>query len=102
MTRDAEQVALAALEALAQAHAPHQAALRAKAREVQTSGALQTGAAQAPASPCIGVCQLDVQQHYCTGCLRDVQELQAWGRCDAQGQRVIWQRVMDRAAQTAG
>lgn len=84
------------------AHAPHQAALQAKVQTVQASGAWQEGAAQAPASPCIGVCQLDAQQHYCVGCLRNLPELQAWGRADAQGQRVIWQRILARAAQVGG
>ena len=89
------------LAALAAAHAPHSAALQARAQAVQASGALQADAAQLPASPCIGVCQLDASRRYCTGCLRDLPELQAWGRADAAQQRAIWACVLQRAAHVA-
>jgi uncharacterized protein len=39
--------------------------------------------AQSPiASPCISVCVMDAASGYCTGCLRTIDEIVAWGQAD--------------------
>ncbi|MCF4164396.1 DUF1289 domain-containing protein [Zavarzinia compransoris] len=42
-----------------------------------------------PPSPCIRVCQLDPVTRQCTGCLRTVEEIGAWGFMDADGKRAV-------------
>jgi uncharacterized protein len=34
------------------------------------------------ASPCISVCVMDAASGYCTGCLRTIDEIAAWGQAD--------------------
>ena len=34
------------------------------------------------ASPCINVCKMEGQTGLCTGCLRTLDEITAWAKCD--------------------
>ena len=45
------------------------------------------------ASPCIGVCQLDANGRYCTGCLRNLQEIAEWGGASNDRRRAILDRI---------
>lgn len=47
-------------------------------------------------SPCISVCELDLQQSRCKGCHRDLAELSAWGRMTDAEKLVVWQRIEAR------
>jgi uncharacterized protein len=47
------------------------------------SGFESTNAIPDPiASPCISVCVMDAASGYCTGCLRTIDEIAAWGQAD--------------------
>ncbi len=50
------------------------------------------------ASPCIGVCVLDVSD-VCEGCFRTMDEITRWSQCSPDQQREIvrlsWQRAKD-------
>jgi hypothetical protein len=49
---------------------------------------------QAPvASPCIGVCRIDAQSGWCTGCFRTLDEIGAWSKLDEADQRDVLVRV---------
>ena len=72
-------------------------ALQAKIRAVQEQGLLEQEGVNALPSPCISVCRMDVHHLWCQGCLRTLDELQAWGGADRQTQRHIWLAVMARA-----
>ncbi|MCA9782614.1 MAG: DUF1289 domain-containing protein [Calditrichaeota bacterium] len=50
--------------------------------------------AEQPASPCIGVCELDRQLGICLGCLRTRDEIAGWSRFDEPRR----QQVRDRLA----
>jgi hypothetical protein len=39
---------------------------------------LETGVRMGVPSPCIDVCRIDGRMHYCTGCLRTVEEIRRW------------------------
>lgn len=47
-----------------------------------------------PESPCSGVCQLDAEQGFCTGCARSAEEIAEWPFADDQRK----QRIIDLAA----
>ena len=40
-------------------------------------------------SPCIAVCQLDAEQHYCTGCGRLTEEIALWSNASPAEQKQI-------------
>lgn len=42
-----------------------------------------------PPSPCIKICQLDPVARLCTGCLRTIEEIGAWGFMDAAEKRAV-------------
>ena len=44
-------------------------------------------------SPCISICRLDDDGHYCVGCLRTLDEIRRWSRLDEAGRRVILERI---------
>lgn len=41
-------------------------------------------------SPCINVCRMDARTGFCTGCLRTIDEIAAWGRLDDDSKRRVW------------
>ena len=48
------------------------------------------------ASPCIGVCHLDVATGWCTGCGRDVAEIGRWRDLGCGERALIWQQLAAR------
>jgi len=52
-----------------------------------------------PASPCISICQLD-DSGLCSGCLRTIDEITAWGSLTAAGKQKILSNVESRRADT--
>ena len=40
-------------------------------------------------SPCIDVCRIDPATRLCTGCLRSIEEITAWGRLTPAQRRAI-------------
>ena len=52
-------------------------------------------------SPCTSVCSMDPQRAVCTGCLRSLIEIAAWGEMDDAAKRAVWDLLAQRAAQEA-
>jgi uncharacterized protein len=48
------------------------------------------------ASPCISVCVMDASSGYCTGCLRTIDEIAAWGQADEAFKSQVLQRIAER------
>ena len=44
-------------------------------------------------SPCVGVCRLDPQDVYCTGCKRTLTEIRRWTRLDSNGRLGVLDRI---------
>jgi hypothetical protein len=40
-------------------------------------------------SPCIGLCQLDKEKHFCIGCFRTIQEIARWQELKPDVKRAI-------------
>jgi predicted Fe-S protein YdhL (DUF1289 family) len=53
-------------------------------------------------SPCTQVCTIDPGTGLCTGCLRSLDEIAAWGSLDEGGKRRVWERLALRRAQLSG
>ncbi|MCL2657148.1 MAG: DUF1289 domain-containing protein [Betaproteobacteria bacterium] len=49
-------------------------------------------------SPCIGVCQLDPKSGLCIGCLRTVEEIEAWSNASELLRRAILRALVERRA----
>lgn len=47
-------------------------------------------------SPCVSVCRMDTDTGLCSGCLRNIDEIIAWGRMDEDGKRVVWRAIAER------
>jgi len=50
----------------------------------------------AVSSPCIGVCRMDAATGWCTGCLRTIDEIAAWGVASESRKRDIWAAIERR------
>lgn len=53
-------------------------------------------------SPCVNVCELDEARGRCSGCLRTLAEIAAWGRLDDSEKLVVWQQIEARQITNAG
>ena len=53
-------------------------------------------AATAVPSPCTQVCAIDPATGWCSGCLRSLDEIAAWGGLDDAGKRAICQQLPAR------
>ena len=49
-------------------------------------------------SPCISVCRMDAVTGLCEGCFRTLEEIAAWGMASEEERRVVWARLVQRAA----
>ncbi|MFN9709241.1 MAG: DUF1289 domain-containing protein [Burkholderiales bacterium] len=47
-------------------------------------------------SPCIGLCRLDPVTGWCQGCLRTIEEIQAWPELNSAQKLQIWQLLRQR------
>lgn len=50
-------------------------------------------------SPCLSVCVMDKPTGWCTGCLRNLNEIAAWGGLPDEPKRRIWAQLERRARQ---
>lgn len=48
-------------------------------------------------SPCQSVCVMDKPTGWCTGCLRNINEIAAWGGLSDEPKRRIWAQLGQRA-----
>ena len=55
---------------------------------------------RAPVSPCIGVCTLDPQSHFCIGCARSIDEIAQWPRLSAEAKRRVIADLVRRRPQS--
>lgn len=49
-----------------------------------------------PASPCIGVCELDETEGLCSGCGRTVAEISNWLELSADARTAVFEQLADR------
>lgn len=47
-------------------------------------------------SPCINVCQVDVERGWCTGCLRTLEEIALWSQSSEDEKRAVLARLASR------
>ena len=50
-------------------------------------------------SPCVSVCVVHPTLGLCEGCLRNIDEIGAWGQMPSEQQRQVWQHIQQRCAQ---
>jgi hypothetical protein len=50
-------------------------------------------------SPCVSVCVVHPTLGLCEGCLRNIEEIGAWGQMPSAQQRQVWQQIQQRCAQ---
>ena len=48
-------------------------------------------------SPCQSVCVMDEARGWCTGCLRTLPEIAAWGGWADEQKRLVWRQIEQRA-----
>ena len=48
-------------------------------------------------SPCVKICVIHPEARLCTGCLRSIDEIGAWGRMSREERRSIMQELPQRA-----
>lgn len=53
------------------------------------------------ASPCVNICRMDAASGLCEGCLRTLDEIAAWSRCDDATKQAVWGRIAQRKTNTA-
>jgi predicted Fe-S protein YdhL (DUF1289 family) len=49
-------------------------------------------------SPCVDVCTMDPVTGLCTGCLRTIDEIAAWGVLNDDQKREVWDLIFERRA----
>lgn len=49
-------------------------------------------------SPCVSVCRMNPDDALCSGCLRTIDEIIAWGRMSEPAKRQVWSAIVERAA----
>lgn len=49
-------------------------------------------------SPCINVCSMDAATGLCRGCLRNIDEIVAWGTASDAYKRRVWAQIERRQA----
>jgi predicted Fe-S protein YdhL (DUF1289 family) len=59
---------------------------------------VQTSMLDVP-SPCLSVCVMDKPTGWCTGCLRNINEIAAWGGLSDEPKRRVWAQLERRARQ---
>ncbi|MFZ6751047.1 DUF1289 domain-containing protein [Undibacterium sp. Ren11W] len=47
-------------------------------------------------SPCIGICKMDDERKWCSGCFRSIPELSAWSTATADSKRAVWREIKQR------
>ena len=54
-----------------------------------------------PPSPCVSVCCMSPASGLCSGCLRTLHEIAAWGSLPAAAKLTVWQAIAQRAGEPA-
>jgi predicted Fe-S protein YdhL (DUF1289 family) len=49
-------------------------------------------------SPCVSICVIHPTTGLCEGCLRNLDEIAAWGQMPSAQQRGVWQQIQVRCA----
>ena len=47
-------------------------------------------------SPCVGVCKMDTNKGWCSGCYRTLDELALWSRATDAAKLAVWALVEQR------
>lgn len=47
-------------------------------------------------SPCIGICKMDAEHGWCSGCFRNIEELTGWSSASNESKRVVWRQIKER------
>ena len=47
-------------------------------------------------SPCINICQVDIERGWCTGCLRTLEEIALWSQSSDDEKRAVLDRLASR------
>jgi predicted Fe-S protein YdhL (DUF1289 family) len=66
--------------------------------QLKAEQVLASDSAHVP-SPCVSVCVVHPTQGLCEGCLRNIEEIGAWGQMPSAQQRQVWQRIQVRCAE---
>jgi predicted Fe-S protein YdhL (DUF1289 family) len=66
--------------------------LQTKAEQVLSSDSVHVP------SPCVSICVIHPQTGLCEGCLRNLNEIAAWGQMANTQQREVWQHIQVRCA----
>jgi uncharacterized protein len=69
--------------------------LHSQAQELLSEPATNSSATP---SPCQSICVMDKASGWCTGCLRNINEIAAWGGLGDAPRRQIWVQIERRAA----
>lgn len=49
-----------------------------------------------PQSPCVNICVIHPEARLCTGCLRSIEEITAWGRMTPEERRAVMDTLPER------
>ena len=66
--------------------------------QLKAEQVLASDSAHVP-SPCVSVCVVHPTLGLCEGCLRNIEEIGAWGQMHSAQQRQVWQRIQVRCAE---
>ena len=64
--------------------------LQTKAQQVLSSDSVHVP------SPCVSICVVHPTTGLCEGCLRNLNEIAAWGQMAGAQQRAVWQQIQVR------
>lgn len=66
-------------------------------QSIATRALLVRAMAEDIPSPCVSLCRLDLQNVYCEGCLRSIDEIRVWRASSDLEKKAIWARIAERA-----
>lgn len=66
--------------------------------QLKAEQVLASDSAHVP-SPCVSVCVVHPTLGLCEGCLRNIEEIGAWGQMHSAQQRLVWERIQVRCAE---
>jgi predicted Fe-S protein YdhL (DUF1289 family) len=66
--------------------------------QLKAEQVLASDSAHVP-SPCVSVCVVHPTLGLCEGCLRNIEEIGAWGQMPSAQQRQVWQQIQQRCDQ---
>lgn len=66
--------------------------------QLRAAQVLSTDSVHVP-SPCVSICVVHPTTGLCEGCLRNLEEIGAWGQMPSAQQRGVWARIQIRCAE---